>query len=254
MRTFAFALTVSLLLLLTGCGYRLGQRHFAGPILPVPESEQRPSFVVGDDRSITFVRDRLEVSLQPVTADMLNRQLGSFSTYPPGFFRPNPYVGPINPYTYGDWRPSGEDRAPERFSVFQLKIKNYAYPKVRVDPGAIEIVTDNGRRYQALSLSALTEYYWPYAIAYAGNTYAPFKERQSILRRTLFNDDMIFSAQEKEGYVIFPALDHDVEGFEVRIESMALRYDFRNEPIESVDIPYRFSREVYLARKPRDQK
>ena len=247
MKTLVFALTVSMLLL-TGCGYKLGQRHFAGPILPVPT----PAFVVGDDRSMTFVRDRLEVSLQSATAEMLNRQLGRVSTYPQGFSRPNPYVGPVNPYTYGDWRPSGRDRVPERFTVFRLKIKNYAYPKVRVDPTAMEIVASNGRRYQALSLSALIEYYWPYAIAYAGNTYATFKERQSILRGTLFKDDMIFSGQDREGYVVFPALDRDVEEFEVRIERLAVRFDFRDEATESIDIPYRFSREVYVARKPRE--
>ena len=68
-----------------------------------------------------------------------------------------------------------------------------------MDPALIEITAPNGRRYQSLSLTALIEYYWPYAIAYAGNTYQPFKERESILRKTLFNDDMIFSGQEKAG-------------------------------------------------------
>jgi hypothetical protein len=58
---------------------------------------------------------------------------------------------------------------------------------------------------------------------------------------------MIFSGQEMEGFVVFPALDNDVEDFEVRIENMALRFDYRNEPVETVDIPYQFTREVSYA-------
>ena len=111
-----------------------------------------------------------------------------------------------------------------------------------MDPALVEITAPNGRRYQSLSRTALIEYYWPYAIAYAGNTYQPFKERESILRKTLFNDDMIFSGQEKGGFVVFPALDDDVEDFEVRIENMILRFDYRDEPMETVDIPYQFTR------------
>ena len=218
--------------------------------MPAVESGLSEEFSVGDDRSITFVKDRLEVSLQPLTAEMLNRQLSSHSNSPPGFYRENPYQAPVNPYTYGDWKPSGEEEAPARFSVFLLKVKNYAYPKVRLDPSTMELTAPNGRRYKTLTLSALTEYYWPYAIAYAGNTHRSFKERESIMRKTLFTDDVIFSGQEREGFVVFPALDHDVEDFEVRIDKMALRFDYRNQPLETVDIPYHFTREVSYAPEP----
>ena len=237
------------LLLLGGCGYRFGQRHFAEPI--VPRREQEAEMVVGDDRSITFLKDRLEVSLRPLTPEMLNRQFPDRSTSQPGFFKSNPYVTPTNPYTYGDWSPPEQDQAPPRFTVFLLRVKNYAYPKVRVDPADIEIVAPNGRRFQALNFSALVEYYWPYAVAYAGNTYRSFKERKDLLLRTMFKDDMVFSGQETEGYVLFPPLNNDIEEFTVWIRDMTLRFDFRNEPVEMVDIPYQFYREVYLARHPR---
>ena len=44
-----------------------------------------------------------------------------------------------------------------------------------------------------------------------------------------------------------------VEEWTVRIEKMVLRFDYRNEPVETVDILYRFSREVYPAQKPRSE-
>ncbi len=236
------------MVLLWGCGFKIGYRHFAGPI--VPASEQKQELKVGDDRSITFVLDRLEVSLLPVTDEMLNRQFTTHSTTREGFYQ-NPSVSLTNPYTYGDWKPLGQERTPDRFSVFQLKVKNYAFPKVRIDPSKIYIAAPNGRHYSASSLSALLEYYWPYAVGYSGITYGYFQEREDILRRTLFQDQMIFSGQESEGYIVFPYLDYDVEEFTVWIEDMALRFDYRNEPVEIVDIPYFFRRDVYLARKPR---
>ena len=251
MRTHRLLSMGLLSLLLSGCGITLGQRHFAGPIVPLPEAQQTVKVLVSDDRSITYSKDRLEVTLQPLTPGMLNRNFAGQSESPEGFHKANPYAGSVNPFTYGDWVPSGEKRAPERFTVFLLKIKNYAYPKVQLNPANIAIEVPNGRRYASLSLSALIEYYWPYAIAYAGNTYETFKERQSLMRATLFKDTPVFSGQESEGYVVFPALSRDVEQFTITISDMALRFDFRGEPTESVDIPYIFTREVYVARHPR---
>ena len=236
-------------LMLSACGFVLGNRHFVGPVIPLPEAQQQTQVLVSDDLSITYSKDRLEVTLQPLTAEMLNRNIAG-SESPEGFHKPNPYTGSVNPFTYGDWVPPGEERAPERFTVFLLKIKNYAYPKVQLDPADIAIEVPNGRHYESLSLSAMIEYYWPYAVAYAGNTYHSFNERQSLLRRSMFKDTPVFSGQETEGYVVFPTLSRDVEEFTVTIKNMAVRFDYRGEPIESIDIPYLFSREVYYARHP----
>jgi len=237
---------------LSGCGLKIGYRHFAGPV--VPAVTESADYVIGDDRSITFVKDRLEVMMLPMSPEALNRQFANASSAPEGFTLPNPYSVATNPYTYGDWTPPGEDQAPTRFTVFLLKVKNYAYPKVRVDPATIELVSPNGRRYQALSLLALTDYYWPYAVAYGGNARKSFKERRDLLQRTLFPDDMVFSGQEQEGYVVFPQLDRDVEQFTLQIQDMALRFDFRDAPVETVDIQYEFEREVYYARTRREDK
>lgn len=251
MKRPVYTLPGVILLLFCSCGIRLGYQHFAGPILPVSGATEAKEYVVGDDRSITYLRDRLEVALLPLTAEALNRQFSNESATPKGFRQPNPYATARNPYTYGDWKPPGEEQAPERFTVFLLKVKNYAYPKVRIDPADISIIAPNGRRYQALSLSALVEYYWPYAVAYAGNSRSNFTGRRDLLRRTLFNNDFVFSGQEKEGYIVFPILDRDVEEFEVRVKDMLLRFDYKGEPVEKIDIPYHFRREVYAAQKPR---
>ena len=129
----------------TGCGIKLGYRHFPGPIEPasaaIASSEQKAQYVIGDDRSISFIVDRLEITLLPLSQDMLNRQFAAVSSYADGYARANPYTGPTNPYTYGEWKPPGEDEAPDRFTVFLLKVKNYAYPKVQIDPVNIYITS-----------------------------------------------------------------------------------------------------------------
>ena len=252
-RGIILALTLGLgLSLSTGCGIKLGYRHFPGPIEPastaIASSEQQAQYVIGDDHSITFVVDRLEITLLPLSQDMLNRQFATVSNYADGYARANPYTGPTNPYTYGEWKPPGEDEAPDRFTVFLLKVKNYAYPKVQINPVNIYITSPNGRRYEALSFAALVEYYWPYAVAYSGNARGKFSDRRDLIRRTLFRDDLIFSGQEQDGHVVFAPLDYDVEEFTVHIEHMPLRYDFKGEPVETIDIDFPFQREVYYAK------
>ena len=240
------------LLLIGGCGHKWGYRHFAGPILPDAGLDRSEEFVIRDDRSITFVKDRLEVTLLPMTVDMLNRQLAGHSVPTEGFHEPNPYLVSTNPYTYGDWKPGWEEEYPTRFTVFLIKVKNYAYPKVLLDPYAIEITVPNGRRYQAFTRLALDDYFATYAIGFAGNTFLPFRERRDVLLRTLYpEDEMVFSGQEKEGFIAFAPLANDVESFDVRIKEMVLRFDYRDQPVEIVDINYPFTREVYLAKHRR---
>ncbi|HIG54465.1 MAG TPA: hypothetical protein EYG11_22735 [Candidatus Latescibacteria bacterium] len=252
MRIWISSLLCSVPLVLMGCGHELGYRHFAGPILPAADVEQAEQYVVRDDHSITFVKDRLEITLLPLTVEMLNRQLAGHSQKPEGFHEPNPYLTPTNPYTYGEWKPGWEEEHPTRFTVFALKVKNYEYPKVSLDPLSIEITVANGRHYESYSRLALDEYFSIYAIGYAGNTFLPYRERRDVILRTLYPaDEMVFSGQETQGFIAFAPLASDVEVFDVRIKGVVLRFDYRDQPVETVDITYSFKREVYLAKERR---
>jgi hypothetical protein len=233
-------------LLAGSCAYRLGMRHFAGPT--IPGSQQVAQMSVSDDNTVTYRVDRLEIRLRPFTVEMLDRK---FDEKREGFYQLPPNRLTVNPFTFGAWSPPEGKRAPERFTVFLLQIQNYAFPKVLVDSRSITLESGNGRTYSALRLSALMEYYYPYAVAYAGNTYQRFEERADILRRAMYQDEMVFSGQEAEGFLIFPPLHTDVSEFTVWLRAVTLRFDYRDEPVEAVDIPYRFSRDVYLATQPR---
>jgi len=219
-------------LLLSACAYRL----YSGPLKPLPEDRQEADMKVADDGTVTYIRDRLEISLRPMTDDELNRQFASASK-----------GGNLstNPYTFGDWKPMGEQRTPSRFTVFRLSAKNYTYPKVLIDPMKMRLVAKNGRKYRPLSPSELKEHYYPFAIGYAGNAYSRFEARKDILQRTLYTGDFIFSGQSREGYIVFPSLHNDVRQITVYLDDIVLRYDTFNRPIETLDIAFQFRQEVF---------
>jgi hypothetical protein len=150
-----------------------------------------------------------------------------------------------NPYTYGNWKPRGAIKAPKRFTVFRLQVKNYAYPKVLVDPQKMLLIALNGNKYPSLDFGTLKEHYYPFAIAYAGNTYARFDAMVDVLRKTLYKADMVFSGQEQDGYIVFPPLDDDVRQIDVHLTDIVLRFDFQGLPAETVKAVYRFQREIH---------
>ena len=86
---------------------------------------------------------------------------------------------------------------------------------------------------------------------YAGNAYSVFQERREILTRTMYPAEDIFSGQEVEGYVVFPALPHDINEFTVHLSDVAIRFDFRQQPVETIDsLRTRFQREVFRGYQP----
>jgi len=218
-------------LVLGGCAYRL----VFGPLEPLPSTSQAPFMTVLDDGTVIYSKARLEIGLRPMTDEELNRQFptaskgGVFST---------------NPYTYGDWKPPGEERPPSRFTVFLLSVKNYAYPKIKLDPLKMTIVAKNGRKYRSLSMQELKEYYLRYAVGYSGDAYARYEARKDILKHTMFSDEPIFSGQERKGYVVFPKLHDDVREITVRIDDIVLRFDAWGRPIEEMSLAFNFKREV----------
>lgn len=222
---------IPIVLLLAGCGYR----YYAGDLKPLAEQEQLSSMTVQDDGRVVFVQERLEIGLRPMTDEELNRQFAA---------HPSKAINSGNPYTFGDWQEPKTGERASRFAVFHLKVKNYTYPKVLVDPLKVQITSDNGRGYHSMSLPDLNDYFLTYATGYAGNKYALYDERMDILRRTLYRGEEVFSGQEKEGYIVFPILHQDVSRIRINLAEVVLRFDFRNEPLEALDIHYAFEREV----------
>lgn len=197
--------------------------------------------VVHDDGSVAYVFERLDIALRPMTDAELNR---SFAT------KSDAGAQSTNPFTFGDWTPPGESFTPQRFTVFLLRVKNYAYPKVKIDPARIELQSSSERLYKALTFLEISEYYRAYALAWAGNYYARMREREDLLRLHLYADKMIFSGQEYEGFIVFPPMPPDVTELSIRVSDVAVRFDYADEPVETLDLTYGFQRDVFRGYQP----
>jgi hypothetical protein len=93
-------------------------------------------------------------------------------------------------------------------------------------------------------MSQLDRYFRAYALGYRGNEYNVYKERRAILQSSRFRREDIFSGQELEGYVLFEPFHSDVSKMTVMVKDLVIRFDYRGEPVEAVDIPFNFEREV----------
>jgi hypothetical protein len=229
MRGGTGAVLLLAVLLQTGCGYH----HYAGPLYPSPVPADSSRVV--DAGAVVFQGDGLQVAVQPMTAEELNRQFASHS---------QEGVKSTNPFTFGNtsfWDP---DRTRARFTVFRLQVANRSHPKVQLDPARIVIRADNGRQYWSLSFAQLDAYYRAYVVGYQGNEYARYQERRDLLKRSLFTNEEIFSGQTADRFVVFPALHWDVAEITVTLHDVALRFDYRNEAVETTDLSFRFARDT----------
>lgn len=224
-----------LILALSFSGCKYGYRFYADPLRPLDERGQGAGMIVSDDGTVTYVAERLEISVRPLSDEELNRQFQIQSSQG---------IESTNPYTFGDWEDPATGMRPKRFTVFRLKVKNYQYPKIHIDPAKTRIISDNGRVYPALSQVDMEEYYRKYITGYVGHLYSTFQERRDLLKRTLYSDELVFSGQEVEGFIAFADLHPEVSRIRLHLDDVALRFDYRDEPRETLDLDYVFEREI----------
>lgn len=212
-----------------------GNRYWVGPLKPAPVMGDGAAMEVSDDGSVTFVQERLEITVRPMTDEELNRQFSNLSD--DGRYS-------LNPYTFGNWTDPELGSVPRRFTVFRLRVKNYMYPKILVDPRKSVIIAQNGREYAPFGLQQLDDYYLNFVIGYAGNRYSDYKERMGLLRNTIYPRVMIFSGQEEDGFLVFPVLHPDVRTIRLQLRDVAIRFDVWDEPVERIDVEYVFERDI----------
>ena len=229
LRHFGSGLVVLLAAFFAGCGYY----YYAGYLKP--QGDQGDFMSIADDGTVTFSQNRLEVSLKPMTDDELNR-----------LYQPNSEDGAksTNPFTFGNAEFQGEAEQKRRFTVFRLKVKNYAYPKVRLDPANMSMRSSNKREYWSLGFDQMDTYYRAYAIGYRGNEYHRYQERRDIMRRAMYQTEDVFSGQEKEGFVVFKVLHNDVDDISIGVTDIVTRFNYAGEPVEMMDLTYQFTREI----------
>ena len=221
---------VLLTLLAGACG-----RYFHTPLQPA--SHQAEGMTINDDGSITYALDRLSIELKPMTDEELNR------------LAPGPDLSD-NPYTFGEWTAPGDEWTPPRFTVFRLKVNNYQFPKVKIDPLNARITAANTRQYAALSYAELYQYFRSYWLGRTGQGRKTFQARTDALKRTLYSGALVFSGSEEQGYLVFPVLHDDVRAIQVHLENIVLRFDYADAPVEAIDLSFSFQRDTLQGHDP----
>lgn len=230
------------LVLGAGCGHYLIPSNFE-PVRPdqqqvVGEGNRMEVF---DDGTVTFIQNRLEVSVRPMLDDELNRQFASLSDDSDS---PVDEI-PTNAFTFGDWVDEKTGMSPPRFSIFKISVKNYEYPKVKFDPLKVVITSGNGRDYYPWGKYDVEEYFRRFAPAYNGIGYRRYSERRDMIERSQYPDnEFVFSGQETEGYILFPVIHSDVRQIVFRIPELGIRFNFRDEPTETLDLKFGFRRDI----------
>ena len=105
-------------------------------------------------------------------------------------------------------------------TVFRLGVRNYYYPKVGIDPASIVLRSTDGREWRNLALG----------------------EPDGVVPYWLGSSELgsVFAGQEKSGYVAFEGPDVDVREIQATVKNVAVRYDYRGEPVQTVDFTFRF--------------
>lgn len=236
-RSLALALA-----LLAGCGYY----QIPGRFQPLQAEEQKSSAAgarmeVYDDGTVSFILNRLEVSVRPMSDEELNRQFPTFSN---DSDVPADAI-PTNAFTFGEWKDPRTGKPPQRFSIFKVSVKNYEYPKVKLDPLKTIIHSSNGRTYYPWGRYDFEEYFRRFPLAFNGLGYQRLNERRGMIKRSQYpEDEFCFSGQTTEGYILFPVIHDDVAEIEFEIPALGIRYNFRDEAVEKLDLNFRFKREL----------
>ena len=106
--------------LLLGCGHYLVPGRFQPLEVAQQQTDvQGSNMKILDDGTVTFVQNRLEVSVRPMDDEEINRQYPAQSTNARG---PADEL-PSNPFTYGNWIDPRTGKAPQRLSIFKITVK-----------------------------------------------------------------------------------------------------------------------------------
>ena len=174
----------------------------------------------------------------PLTVAELNRQFPHHS---------RSGTESTNPYTYGDWKDPRTGEAPGSLPGFFSQGKELLPPQ---DPGRS---VQCPRHYRCRhDLSAPGEgWIWsaisgPTLPGTAGVPYFALRGTQGYCEgRPFFPGDVVFKRPGSRRCTWFsPTLHHEVKAVVLNLNEVVLSFDYANEPVETIDVKYRFQRET----------
>ena len=206
-----------------------------------PKESEGEEYSIGDDGVVSYHLEGSRIDVQYMTDPALNEMFpddskgGELST---------------NPYTYGDWMDPNVGYVPNRFTVFNIAVYNYTYAKMQLDPLKVILLTDRGGYLESYTVAPVAdrkslEGYHRGLRGISGNEHYRFSKRIGIVRATAYGEDeVIFKGENYSGLVVFDPLHPRVGNVRLILKEFALKFDASGHPIETIDIPFDFSRTV----------
>lgn len=216
------------------------------PVVNASETKYAPE----EDGAIAYNLEGLKIVVKPMTDEKLNKMFPDISYKK---------EASTNPYTYGDWIDPDLGYTPHRFTVFVVKVFNYAQPKVNLNPLDALLVSKRGDRLLPYAREKKDnptsdrnfESYYEKLKGSSGVETIRFEERLGMIRKTLFTDGPIFKGDKKDGFLVFDPLVEGIDEVTLTLKNFVLKYDANNWPQEKIDIPFSFKRELKKIVEPK---
>lgn len=206
-------------------------------------NEGAQKYVLEDDGAVAYNLEGLKIVVKPMTDEKLNKMFPDIS------YKDD---ASTNPYTYGNWIDPDLGYTPNRFTVFVVKVFNYAQPKVNLAPLSAVLTAKRGDRLLPYAREKKDspgsernfESYYEKIKGSSGVERNRFEERLGMVRQTLFTEGPIFKGDKKDGFLVFDPLNETITEVTLTLKDFVLRYDANNWPHEKIDIPFTFEREL----------
>jgi len=231
------------IIIMTDCASLIPPSVKLESIITPVVSEGDEKYTIEEDGAVSYNLEGLKISVKPMTDEKLNKM-----------FPENSYLeeASTNPYTYGNWVDLDLGYTPNRFSVFLVKVFNYAQPKVNLDPLTSVLTTNRGATLLPYARGQKDnpgnernfESYYEKIKGSSGVERIRFEERLGLIRQTLFTEGQIFKGDKKDGFIVFDPLDESVKEVELKIVDFVLKYDSNNWAQEKINISFTFKREL----------
>ncbi len=206
-------------------------------------NESAEKYSVEENGAVAYDLDGAKVVVKPMTDERLNKMFPDIS-YNEG--------ASTNPYTYGNWKDIDLGYTPTRFTVFVVKVFNYARPKINLNQLQAELTTKRGDKLlpyardkkESSGNERNFESYYTKRKGASGVERNRYEERMGIVRKTLYTDGPVYKGDNKEGFIVFDPLPEQVNQITLTLKDFVLQYDANDWPQKKIDISFTFNREL----------
>lgn len=249
----AFFMIVSIILIIKCAMLAPPKIKLESALTPIIK-ESDTKYELEEDGAIAYDLEGLKIVVKPMTDEKLNKMFPDISYKE---------EASTNPYTYGNWIDPDLGYTPNRFTVFVVKVFNYAQPKVNFDPLKAELISKRGDRFLPYAREKKDnptsdrnfESYYEKVKGSSGVERNRFEARLGMVRQTLFTEGPIFKGDKKDGFLVFDPLIEAIDEVTLTLKDFVLKYDANNWPLEKIDIPFNFKRELNkIVEKEEDRK